>query len=304
MAEHAQASAKGGAKAQQDVPQTSEACGGHSRSAVATARGKGLETKLKGYTLGSFLKCSSHFRLDSIMLWTLTLSMLGTREWERCRRWSCSLGKRRRAEGAGEEGRAGRKWMERVAEPSTSSLFLSLAQQHPCEVSSNSKVLLWRGKHQLPRGKAVAALHPLSGHLMQNLLKTFTSVCPRPVPARNFPLSAEVLTQHQLSGWPREQTWLWDLQLGPGMGRREYLTENKMNRKLITGLNNRLSVSPMGCPSPSRCCSAGTGEEGGHSNQTKSSMAKTGQIPGLVGHRKSRVSPQARLSSQARGRHL
>lgn len=37
---------------------------------VSSYLGEGLELggQLKGYTLGSFRKCSSHFRLDSIML--------------------------------------------------------------------------------------------------------------------------------------------------------------------------------------------------------------------------------------------
>lgn len=33
----------------------------------------------------------------------------------------------------------------------------------------------------VPRGKVVSALQPLSGHLMQNLPRTFTSVCPQPI---------------------------------------------------------------------------------------------------------------------------
>lgn len=97
MAEHVQVGAKNRSKAQQDAPQTSEACGGAQPVGQYNRKGQGFGDQLKGYTLGSFLKCSSHFRLDSIMLWTLTLSILGTREWECCRRWSCSLGKRGRA---------------------------------------------------------------------------------------------------------------------------------------------------------------------------------------------------------------
>lgn len=48
---------------------TTEAGGGKLRL-VSGYHGEGLELgdQLKGYTLGSFRKCSSHFRLDSIML--------------------------------------------------------------------------------------------------------------------------------------------------------------------------------------------------------------------------------------------
>lgn len=74
--------------------------------------------------------------------------------------------------------------------------------------------------------------------------------------------STQILTQGQLSGWLREQRCLWGLQLGLGVGRTSYLAESEMDRKLITGLNNCRSVSPMGCPAHSNCCSAGIGEEG------------------------------------------
>lgn len=54
-----------------------------------------------------------------------------------------------------------------------------------------------------------------------------------------------------------------------------------MNRKLITGLNNRLSVSPMGVPL--QLLLNRYWRRRGHRNQTKNSMAKPGQTPGLVG---------------------
>jgi hypothetical protein len=63
------------------------------------------------------------------------------------------------------------------------------------------------------------------------------------------------------------------LYLGPGWG--IHLAKNEMNGKLITGLNNCLSVSHVGCPSHSRCCAAGLKQEGDRRKQTKNSVAKT-----------------------------
>lgn len=54
-----------------------------------------------------------------------------------------------------------------------------------------------------------------------------------------------------------------------------HLASNKMNGKLITGLNNCPSVSPTGLASHSICCPAGPGEEGSSKKQTKGSTAKT-----------------------------
>lgn len=94
--------------------------------------GPRLGDPIKGYTLGSFLKRSSHLRLASIMPWMLLLPTSETREWGRCRRRSCSLGTGRRGRVWEEdEGRQGARKAECVAGPAgghraTSSLFLSV----------------------------------------------------------------------------------------------------------------------------------------------------------------------------------
>lgn len=88
----------------------------------------------------------------------------------------------------------------------------------------------------------MTALQPLSGHLMQNYPgPSHLSVLSQSVSSNTYTVPTLRLTQRadKAAGFT----------LRAGVGRREYLAGNKMNRKLITGLNNRLSVSPRGvCP--------------------------------------------------------
>lgn len=53
-----------------------------------------VREQLKGYDLGSFLNCSSHLRLASMMLWKLVLPISGAWKCGRCRKRSCSLWRR------------------------------------------------------------------------------------------------------------------------------------------------------------------------------------------------------------------
>lgn len=78
---------------------------------------------------------------------------------------------------AGKGGRAGRKLEARLNRVPP----LSFTRASLCKASSNLKAFSGKAEHQFPKGKVVAALHPLPEHLLQNLLWTFASVHSRPI---------------------------------------------------------------------------------------------------------------------------
>lgn len=143
----------------------------------------------------------------------------------------------------------------------------------------------------------MTALQPLSGLLMQNYPgPSHLSVLSQSISSKTYTVPALRLTQRadKDAGFT----------LRAGVGRREYLAGNKMNRKLITGLNNRLSVSPRGVPLLQMLLSKHWRRRG-HGNQTKIS-GKDGPDPragGAVG-RAGSPSGSCLLTDSADRQHL
>lgn len=177
-----------------------------------------------------------------------------------------------------------------TAKPRISSLFPSQNLSCLCKASSNQRGSLGR-QASVPHKEGCGCPPPTSG----------VSDTKSTLDLRIYPSSAissarsstQILTQGQLSGWLREQRCLWGLQLGLGVGRTSYLAESEMDRKLITGLNNCRSVSPMGCPAHSNCCSAGIGEEGAIGIRQRAQWLSQARLQGWWGHRMSRASLQS-----------
>lgn len=135
----------------------------------------------------------------------------------------------------------------------------------------------------------MAALHPLPEHLTQSLLWTFSSTHPQPISSARSPLCPpRYYTVSALRLAQRAEMFV-GFTVRAGVGRARYLAESQMDRKLITRLNC-LSVSPMGCPSHSSCCSAGIGEEAIGIRQ-RAQWQSRARLQGRRGHSMSRASP-------------